>query len=124
MISAGKFGYPKSHSAFNAEQYVNGPRGFIIWHLLIITARGFILEFFSDDRVDAKGSDRYFSCRFLPGSEISTTSTRLQRCSEVPGISVIDESTLYGSQNYQALNLQKVIESQYRYRFYLPDVMT
>ncbi|NLL12613.1 MAG: hypothetical protein GX267_04345 [Fibrobacter sp.] len=108
-------GYPKSHSAFNAEQYVNGPeRLYYLASVNHYSSSGiYTLEFFSDDRVDAKGLQTVYSsvadsCFFGRDLKFLPTSTRLQQLSsEVPGISVIDESTLYGSQNYQALNLQK-----------------
>lgn len=107
--------YPKSHSAFNVEQYGNGPgRLYYLASVNHYRSSGiYTLEFFADDRVDAEAIQVVYSsvadsCFFGRDLKFLPTSTRLQQLSdEVPGISVIDESTLYGSQTYQALNPQK-----------------
>lgn len=107
--------YPKSHSVFNAEQYGNGPER--LYYLASInhyrSSGTYTLEFFADDRIDAEGLQTVYSsvvdsCFFGRDLKFFPTSTMLQHLSgEAPGIPTIDESTLYGSQNYQALNPQK-----------------
>jgi hypothetical protein len=107
--------YPKSHSAFNVEQYENGPER--LYYLASVnhyrSSGTYTLEFFADDHIDTEALQVVYSsvadsCFFGQDLNFFPTSTRLRQLSdELPGIPVIDESALYGSQNYQALNPQK-----------------
>lgn len=107
--------YPGSHSTFNVEQYRDGPeRLYYLGAVNHYKSSGiYTLEFFADDRIDAEGlrivySSVADSCFFGKDLKFLPTSTRLLQLSgEVPGIPVIDEGTIYGLQNYQALNPQK-----------------
>lgn len=107
--------YPKSHAAFNNEQYGDGPDR--LYYLGSVnyykSSEIYTLEFFADDRIDAAGLRTIYSsivesCFFGRNLKFFPTSNKLQQLSkEVPEIPVINEGVLYGSQNYQALNPEK-----------------
>ncbi len=107
--------YPKSHSEFNAEQYGSGPeRLYYLGSVNHYRSSGiYTLELFADDRIDAEGLEIIYSsvvdsCFLGRDLKFFPTSTKLKKLSdEVPEILVIDETTLYSSQIYQALNPQK-----------------
>lgn len=107
--------YPKALENFNDEQYRDGPER--LYYLASINYYNnsdiYALEFFADDRVDAQGVQILYnsvvnSCYFSNKVRFLPKSTRQEMlCSQLSGVLTTNESEIFGSQNYQALNPQQ-----------------